>query len=315
MLHVGVFVLVIAFDVLNDSSAAAVFPVKVRSQSHKSAHNLCHVNAYRFFDCAVPYRPIDLPGNYCSHIVRLLHGFFTGESGKPYGTFGLVQCRLIELRDKMKKGFPHLRYLVAAGDENDGSRLAFHETPSATVLRNFMAEMVRWLLQIRYHGLMLRLEFLAGRDYRWHTTAFLSHFKRIMHKHGLFFIVTVTSGAGIVRGDVRLGRLRKFLHYVGVVTHGMHRAANVSDRTLVPFYHQPGRKCGRSVEDSIEHAISTGVHRRQLLVVISLSGYMWTVSKLPGKSVLNTCNDAREVRIVSYGETCHLMQQAGWPVS
>ncbi|KAK8781133.1 hypothetical protein V5799_017523 [Amblyomma americanum] len=316
MLLVGGFVFVIAFDVLKeDYSATAVFPVKVRSQRHKPVPILCHVNVARFYDRAVPYSPTDLPGNYCSHLVLALRGFLSGGSGKPYSTFGLVQSRLIELRDEMNKSFPHLRYLVAAGDENDDSRPASHETPNATVLRTFLAEMVRWLLQIRIHGLVLDRVFLAGSDYRWHTTAFLSHLKKVMHKHGLLFIVTATSDAGTVRGDVRLGRLSKFLDYVGVVTHGMHRAANASDRILVPFYHQRGRKGGGSVEDSIEHAISGGVPRRRLLVTISLSGYMCTVSKLPGKNEVPTWSNARDVRVVSYGEACRLMQHAGWAVS
>lgn len=315
MLLVGVFVFKIAFDVLKEaySSAVSVFPVKVRSQRQRPVPILCHVNVARLYDRDVPYVLADLPGNYCSQLVRALRGLLSDESGKPYGAFDVVQSRLIELRHKVSKIFPLLRYMVAAGDENDGGRLALRETPSATVLKTFLVEMVRWLVQIRFHGLVLSRVFLAdNKEHRWRTTVFLSHLKKVMHKHGLLFVVTTTSDASFAKTGARLGRLSKFLDYVSVVTHG---SANASDRILVPLHHRHGRKGGRSCEGSIENAISSGVPRRRLAVAISLSGYLCTVSKLPEKNEVSTWNSARVVSVVSYGEACHLLIQADWEMS
>ncbi|XP_077496237.1 chitinase-3-like protein 2 [Amblyomma americanum] len=315
---VGVFVFMIAYDVRKaDSTAAAIFPVKVRTQKHRPAPILCHINVARFYDSELLYKTTELPGNYCSHLVFPLRGFLSGGNETPDSplTFGLVQSRLIELRDKVNNSFPHLKYLVAAGDENGGGRLAFHDTPNATAYMTFLVEMVRWLIQTRFDGLVLNSVFPMENEHRRHMAVFLSHLKQAMHKHGLLFVVTARWDTGIFKSGARPGRLSKFLDYVGVVTHSLHRAANATDRILVPFHHQRGQKNSRSVEDSIDHVISSGVPRSKVLITVSLAGYVCTVTQLPEKDEVPTWSSARALRVVSYGEACHLVRQPDWALS
>lgn len=318
LLLVGVFVCVIAYDVRKaDSRAVAVFPVKVRSQRRGPVPIMCHVNVARFYDPDVNYRTVDLPGNYCSHLVFPLRGFFNGMNETPDAimAFGLVQSRLIDQRDKVNASFPHLKYLIAIGDESGGgSRLTFHETPNATAYMTFLVEMVRWVLHNRFHGIMLNRVFPIEKEYKRHMAIFLSHLKQVMHKHGLLFVVTASSHTGIFKSGTRPGRLSRFLDYVGVVTQGLHHPANATDRILVPLHHQRARK-GRSVEDFIENVISSGLPRSRVLLAISLSGYVCTMSRLPEKKEVPRWIDTHAVRVVSYKEACQLVRKTDWVLS
>ncbi|KAH7962055.1 hypothetical protein HPB52_014107 [Rhipicephalus sanguineus] len=151
LLLVAVFVCVIAYDVRKaDGRAVAVFPVKVRSQRRGPVPILCHVNVARFYDNDVSYRTVDLPGNYCSHLVLPLRGFFSGTNETPDAIAAYRTAKPSE------RQLPHLKYLIAVGDENGGgSRLTFHETPNATAYMTFLVEMVRWVLHNRFHGIVL----------------------------------------------------------------------------------------------------------------------------------------------------------------
>lgn len=318
LLLVGVFVCVITYDVRKtDGRAVAVFPVKVRSQRRGPVPILCHVNVARFYDPDIRYRPADLPGNYCSHLVLPLRGFFSGTNETPDATmaFGLVQARLIELRDQVNTSFPHLKYLIAVGDDNGGgSRLSFHDTPNATAYMTFLVEMVRWVLHNRFHGIVLNRVFPIENEYKRHMAIFLSHLKQVMHKHGLLFVVTASSHTGIFKSGTRPSRLSRFLDYVGVVTQGLHHPANATDRILVPLHHQRARK-GRSVEDFVENVVSSGLPRSRVLLAISLSGYVCTVSKLPEKNEVPRWIDTHAVRVISYREACQLVRKTDWALS
>lgn len=318
LLLIGVFVCVIAYDVRRtDGHAVAVFPVKVRSLRRGPVPILCHVNVARFYDNDVRYRTVDLPGNYCSHLVLPLRGFFSGTNETPDASlaFGLVQSRLIDLRNEVSKSFPHLKYLISVGDENGGgSRLTFHETPNATAYMAFIVEMVRWVLHNRFHGIVLNRVFPIEKEHQRHMRVFLSHLKQVMHKHGLLFVVTASSHTGIFKSGARPGRLSRFLDYVGVMTQGLHHPANATDRILIPLHHQRERK-GRSVEDFIENVISSGLPRSRVLLAVSLSGFVCTMSRLPENKEVPRWIDTHAVRVLSYKEACQLIRQTDWTLS
>ncbi|KAH8041365.1 hypothetical protein HPB51_014646 [Rhipicephalus microplus] len=318
LLLIGVFVCVIAYDVRRtDGHAVAVFPVKVRSLRRGPVPILCHVNVARFYDNDVRYRTVDLPGNYCSHLVLPLRGFFSGTNETPDASlaFGLVQSRLIELRNEVNKSFPHLKYLISVGDENGGgSRLTFHETPNVTAYMTFIVEMVRWVLHNRFHGIVLNRVFPIEKEHQRHMRVFLSHLKQVMHKHGLLFVVTASSHTGIFKSGARPGRLSRFLDYVGVMTQGLHHPANATDRILIPLHHQRERK-GRSVEDFIENVISSGLPRSRVLLAVSLSGFVCTMSRLPENKEVPRWIDTHAVRVLSYKEACQLIRQTDWTLS
>ncbi|XP_037272641.2 chitinase-3-like protein 2 [Rhipicephalus microplus] len=318
LLLIGVFVCVIAYDVRRtDGHAVAVFPVKVRSLRRGPVPILCHVNVARFYDNDVRYRTVDLPGNYCSHLVLPLRGFFSGTNETPDASlaFGLVQSRLIELRNEVNKSFPHLKYLISVGDENGGgSRLTFHETPNATAYMTFVVEMVRWVLHNRFHGIVLNRVFPIEKEHQRHMRVFLSHLKQVMHKHGLLFVVTASSHTGIFKSGARPGRLSRFLDYVGVMTQGLHHPANATDRILIPLHHQRERK-GRSVEDFVENVISSGLPRSRVLLAVSLSGFVCTMSRLPENKEVPRWIDTHAVRVLSYKEACQLIRQTDWTLS
>lgn len=314
LLLMGVFICVIAYDVRKaDSPVTAVFPRNVLPQRRRAVPIMCHVNTARFYDPDVSLRPRDMPGNYCSHLVLPLRGLLSASNvtWDMRTAFAEIQTRLTELRDEVNKSFPHLKHLVSVGEENNGGRLPFQEGHNATVYMTFLVELARWVMQNSFHGIVLNRLFPVETEHRRHMVVFLSHFKHIMRKRGLLFVVTTTLHTGIFKPGLKPRRFAKFFDYIGIVTQGLYRAANASEHILVPFYHKRGRtSC--SVEDAFSRAISTGLPRSRVLVVISLAAYVCTLSKLLLKSELPTWSDTQAVRTGSYQEVCQLVRNKNW---
>lgn len=312
---IGVFVGVIAYDLRKSDRLriSATFPVKVLSQRSDPLPIFCHLNASRLYDQDVLYRPLDIPGKYCSHLVLPLRGFMsaTNDTADMSSAFGLMQNRLVELRDEVKKAFPHLKHVVAIGHENNDGRLPFHEAHNASVYMAVLVEMVRWLLESRFHGIVLNRVLPVENEFGRHMVGFLKHLKQVMHKHGLLFIATARSDARTFTSSVKPSLLAELFDYVIIMTQTVHHTANSSDRILVPFHHQRSRK-HNSIQGALKRAIKSGVRGSRILVAISLSGYICTLSILPLKNVVPSWGDTQATRVVSYQEACQLVQRSDW---
>ncbi|KAH9370853.1 hypothetical protein HPB48_009208 [Haemaphysalis longicornis] len=318
LMLIGVFICVIAYDVRKaDSPVSAVFPLNALSQRQRAVPIMCHVNTAQFYGPDASQRPGDIPGSYCSHLVLPLRGLLSAanDSWDMNSAFTEMQTRLTEFRDVVNESFPHLKHLVSVGDENSGGRLPFHEGHNASVYMTFLVELARWVLQSRLHGIVLNRVFPVETEYRQPMVVFLSHFKRLMRKHGLLFVVTTTLHTGIFKPGLRPRRLAKFFDYFGIVTQGLYRAANASEHILVPFHQQRSSRTSNSVEDAFSRAIRSGLPRSRVLVVISLAAYVCALSKTLPKDEVPTWSSTRAVRAGSYHEVCQLVRNENWSVA
>lgn len=315
LVMVGVFVGVIAYDLHKADRilVSATFPVKVLSQRRNPVPILCHVNASRLYDKDGAYTPLDIPGKYCSHLVLPLRSFLstTNDTTDVNSAFALMQSRLVELRDDVMKAFPHLKHVVAIGPENDDGRLPFHEAHNASVYMAVVVEMVRWLLEAHFHGIVLNRVLPVENEFGKHMIGFLKHVKQVMHKHGLIFIATARSDANTLTSSVRPRLLPQIFDYVIVKTQVVNYTASSSQRILVPFYQQRPRK-HNSIQGALKRAVRGGIPRSRALVAISLSGYICTLPAPPQKNAVPSWGDTQVRRVVSYREACQLLRRSEW---
>ncbi|CAN7939007.1 unnamed protein product, partial [Ixodes hexagonus] len=317
VLLVGIFICVLSYDVrrADEVAAAPVFPVRLVAQRHGPMPILCRVNVGLMSDASHLYRPIDLPGNYCSHLVLPLQGLFgwDNETVDLTTSFVRAQDHIGQLREVINKSYPHLKHLVSVGDEAHGDKLHFSDaTPTnTTAYMIFLVDLVRWVIENKYSGLVLHRVFPIETQYRKHMVIFLSHLKQVLHRHGLLFVVTAPYDATIFKSGSRTGRLGKFLDYVAVITHGIVKAANTSERILLPFHHH--HRKGKSIEDALETVITSGLPRNRVILTISLTGYLCTLANFPDKnSSVPNWNDAKALRMVTYKEVCKIVGTSNW---
>lgn len=315
VLVTGTFLYVTSRDAHNavNSRMAPIFPVRVKAQRHEPVPILCQVNVARMYDDQNPYLPSNIPGNYCSHLVLPLRGFFGSHSqslDRP-STFLQDWNHMSDLRDKVNKGFPHLKHLISIGDEPQEQKHFIDASfANTTACVSFLVDLVKWVLDNKFSGIVLHRVFPIDRVHRRQTMLILSHFKHVMHMHGLLFIVTAPREAGLFRSSNRLRKLSMFLDYVAVITHGLASSANASDKMLLPFRHHIRR--GKSVEDAIEKVLTSGLARNRVLVTISLSGHMCTLENFPLENEVPSWSEVRAVHAVSYPEVCQTVGGGNW---
>ncbi|XP_002414390.3 chitinase-3-like protein 1 [Ixodes scapularis] len=317
ILLLGIFLCVVTHDArsADDIRASPVFPVWLRRQRHGPVPILCHLNVGLKYDKENPYRATDLPGNYCSHLVlplRILFGW-DNESVDLTSAFLESKEHMGQIRDAIKKAYPHLKHLISVGDEAHDGKLHFSDaaTTNTTAYMIFIVDIVKWVIENHFSGLVLHRVFPVKAQDRKHMVIFLSHLKQILHRHGLLFVITAPYDAGVFKSGSRPGKLGKFLDYVAVITHGLVKAANRSDRVLMPFHHYT--HTSKSIEDALETVISSGLPRNKVILTISLTGYMCTLANFmeKNKSIPNW-SDATAVRVLSYKEVCNIVRSPNW---
>ncbi|KAH9359863.1 chitinase-3-like protein 2 [Haemaphysalis longicornis] len=315
LVMVGVFVGVIAYDLHQADRflISVTFPVKVVSRRSDPLPIFCHLNPSRLYNQDVVYRPVDIPGKYCSHLVLPMRGFLSAgnDTFDVNSAFVLMQNRLVELRDDVQQTFPHLKHVVAIGPENDDGRLPFHEAHNASVYMSVLVEMVRWLLETQFHGIVLNRVLPLENEFGKHMVGFLKRLKQVMHKHRVLFIATARSDAHAFTSSIKPRLLPEIFDYVIVKTQVVNHTASSSERILVPFYQQRSRT-QNSIEGALKQAIRRGVPKSHVLVAVSLSGFMCTLSAPPANNVVPSWGDTQTKRVVSYKEACQLVRTSEW---
>ncbi|XP_064472688.1 chitinase-3-like protein 1 [Ornithodoros turicata] len=304
---VGVFIGALSYDLHRSSKAATA----AMAFQEDEVAVFCHVNTARLLNDY--HYPIErVPGKYCTHVIFPLRGVFgwTNETLNFNVTFGARTSWLDGPGKELTKYYPHLKQLIAIGDESHfGRQLTPKGAGNFTLHTDFMTDLVKWVTVNRLHGVVLNKVFPTDPKQRRQVLRFLVNMKAVMDSHSLQFVVTVPYYANVLHLDKKAGKLTRFFDYVAVVMHEFDEV-HASEPILTPLFKNQKKN---SAEDMLASVIEKGPTPSKMLLTINLDGYVCTLDKPYEESASLTWNHTKAVTEVSYGEICKMLkEQAGW---